>query len=95
MVEAASTSETLVNVCQTTQCYNPEDTNLYRYGKSLEKDELLHIGLIYHWKDQSTILEVTWTLHHFMEKSDSLQNQCTLPIFFSVIAQLHLITLSV
>jgi hypothetical protein len=29
MMEAASTSETLVNFCQTAQRYNPEDSHLY------------------------------------------------------------------
>jgi hypothetical protein len=29
MMEAARTSETLVNFYQTTQCYNPEDSNLH------------------------------------------------------------------
>jgi hypothetical protein len=29
MMEAASTSETLVNFYQTTQCYNPEDSHLH------------------------------------------------------------------
>jgi hypothetical protein len=31
MMEAASTSETLVNFCQTTQRYNPEDSHLHMY----------------------------------------------------------------
>jgi hypothetical protein len=29
MMEAARTSETLVNFYQTIRCYNPEDSNLY------------------------------------------------------------------
>jgi hypothetical protein len=32
MMEAARTSETLVNFYQTTRCYNPEDSNLQTEG---------------------------------------------------------------
>jgi hypothetical protein len=32
MMEAARTSETLVNFYQTTRCYNPEDSNLQNYN---------------------------------------------------------------
>jgi hypothetical protein len=31
MMEAASTSETLVNFYHTTWCYNPEDSHLHTY----------------------------------------------------------------
>jgi hypothetical protein len=33
MMEAARTSETLVQPCQTTRCYNPEDSHLHTYRR--------------------------------------------------------------
>jgi hypothetical protein len=33
VMEAARTSETLVNFYQTTRCYNPEDSNLYTHRR--------------------------------------------------------------
>jgi hypothetical protein len=37
MMEAASTSETLVNFCQTTRRYNPEDSHLRNHhGENLK-----------------------------------------------------------
>jgi hypothetical protein len=33
MMEAARTSETLVNFYQTTRCYNPEDSHLHTYRR--------------------------------------------------------------
>jgi hypothetical protein len=33
MMEAARTSETLVNFYQTTRCYNPEDSYLYTHRR--------------------------------------------------------------
>jgi hypothetical protein len=33
MMEAARTSETVVNFYQTTRCYNPEDSNLHTHRR--------------------------------------------------------------
>jgi hypothetical protein len=33
MMEAARTSETLLNFYQTTRCYNPEDSHLHTYRR--------------------------------------------------------------
>jgi hypothetical protein len=33
MMEAARTSETLVNFCQITRCYNPEDSHLHTHRR--------------------------------------------------------------
>jgi hypothetical protein len=40
MMEAARTSETLVNFYQTTRCYNPEDSNLHTHCRENLKSYL-------------------------------------------------------
>jgi hypothetical protein len=52
MMEAASTSETLINFCQTTRRYNPEDSHLLRiwsisWASSIQSKLLQSISLIY------------------------------------------------
>jgi hypothetical protein len=39
-MEAARTSETLVNFYQTTRCYNPEDSNLHTHRRENLKSYL-------------------------------------------------------
>jgi hypothetical protein len=41
-MEAARTSETLVNFYQTTRCYNPEDSNLHTHRRENLKSYLVH-----------------------------------------------------
>jgi hypothetical protein len=41
MMEAASTSEALVNLYQTTRCYNPEDSNLHTHRRENLKSYLV------------------------------------------------------
>jgi hypothetical protein len=43
MMEATSTSETLVNFYQTTQCYNPEDSHLRTYSRENLKSYLNYV----------------------------------------------------
>jgi hypothetical protein len=40
-MEAARTSETLVNFYQTTRCYNPEDSNLHTHRRENLKSYLM------------------------------------------------------
>jgi hypothetical protein len=42
MMEAARTSETLVNFYQTARCYNPEDSNLHTHRRESLKSYLGH-----------------------------------------------------
>jgi hypothetical protein len=42
MMEAARTSETLVNFYQTTRCYNSEDSNLHTHRRENLKSYLLY-----------------------------------------------------
>jgi hypothetical protein len=42
MMEAARTSETLVNVYQTTRCYSPEDSHLRTYRRENLKSYLIY-----------------------------------------------------
>jgi hypothetical protein len=44
MMEAARTSETLVNFYQTTRCYNPEDSNLHTHRHENLKSYLIHLA---------------------------------------------------
>jgi hypothetical protein len=44
MMEAASTSETLLNTYQTTQRYNPEDSHLHTRRCENLKSYMYHLG---------------------------------------------------
>jgi hypothetical protein len=47
MMEAASTSETSVNVYQTTWCYNPEDSHLHTPRHENQKSHIYLISFLY------------------------------------------------
>jgi hypothetical protein len=49
MMEAARTSETLVNFYQTTQRYNPEDSHL-KYHKDLGSPRILYVKISFIFK---------------------------------------------
>jgi hypothetical protein len=46
MMEAARTSETLVNFYQTTRCYNPEDSNLHTHRRENFKSYLVILKVL-------------------------------------------------
>jgi hypothetical protein len=58
MMEAARTSETLVNFYQTTRCYNPEDSNLRTFPRNTFA--LCFTDLSLTW--QILLVSVFWTL---------------------------------
>jgi hypothetical protein len=45
MMEAARTSETLINSYQTTRCYNPEDSHLHTHRRENLKSNKIFVGL--------------------------------------------------
>jgi hypothetical protein len=49
MMEAARTSETLVNFYQTTRCYNPEDSNLHTHCRENLKSEPVDVYFKIPW----------------------------------------------
>jgi hypothetical protein len=51
-MEAARTSETLVNLYQTTRCYNPEDSNLHTHRReNLKSYLIIFLLIVSHDKD--------------------------------------------
>jgi hypothetical protein len=72
-MEAARTSETLVNFYQTTRCYNPEDSNLHTHRRENLKSYFLKFSYEL-WKS----LSVNWTCKTWME----FKNKIPVYIFF-------------
>jgi hypothetical protein len=63
MMEAARTSETLVNFYRTTRCYNPEDSNLHTHRRENLKS-YKEIFKCLHLEASFTLINVIWSEVH-------------------------------
>jgi hypothetical protein len=61
MMEAARTSETMINFYQTTQCYNPEDSRL-QSKKCFKQGLSLYLSIM-SWKKLYILLLTIYTQH--------------------------------
>jgi hypothetical protein len=64
MMEAARTSETLVNFCQTTWRYNPEDSHLQRESYPFKVTITKVTKVVWGFPNQSLLCTETYVGHH-------------------------------